>query len=295
MTQKELSLLFSPNCHMDGQILLIPPAEFCRLKGKIIDGSRMFMFVCNGNLDLELNGRQYEMNEYSFFDIMEMTTARVNKSSLDLRAWCLFVTFNFASESLKSLRPGPLNILLEQQNIPIWKFSKKESDLLEGQLLLLKDTLGNMTHYYRQELVELYFRSFSLELGNIMFTYEEDADVSSSCVGKRDFITLNFMKLVFKNFAVEHKIKFYADALCISSKHLTRVIKEMTGKTPYTIISDEIVHQAMNMLEDDKISVGRIAEELRFSDQAAFCKFFKKKMNVSPIVYRNKGNKGRSS
>lgn len=53
------------------------------------------------------------------------------------------------------------------------------------------------------------------------------------------------MKLVSKHFAKEHHIEFYADSLCISIKHLTRVIKEMIGKTPHTVICDEITHQAM--------------------------------------------------
>lgn len=103
---------------------------------------------------------------------------------------------------------------------------------------------------------------------------------------RRDFITLNFMKLVSKHFAKEHHIEFYADSLCISIKHLTRVIKEMIGKTPHTVICDEITHQAMTLLEDDSISIGEIAETLHFSDQASFCKFFKKQKKISPMAYR---------
>ena len=94
------------------------------------------------------------------------------------------------------------------------------------------------------------------------------------------------MKLVSKHFAKEHHIEFYADSLCISIKHLTRVIKEMIGKTPHTVICDEITHQAMTLLEDDSISIGEIAETLHLSDQASFCKFFKKQKKISPMAYR---------
>lgn len=62
----------------------------------------------------------------------------------------------------------------------------------------------------------------------------------------------------------------------------------MLGKTPHDIICGEITHCAMAMLKDDKIPVRQIAEELHFSDQASFCKFFKKQMGIPPMVYRKK-------
>ncbi|MDM8307733.1 helix-turn-helix domain-containing protein [Phocaeicola barnesiae] len=44
----------------------------------------------------------------------------------------------------------------------------------------------------------------------------------------------------------------------------------------------------MLMLEDERIPVGQIAEELHFSDQASFSKFFKKQMKMAPMLYRRK-------
>lgn len=290
MIQKDLFPLFPPNCYREGLLLLVSPDKFHKLEGNSIEESRLHMLVCDGTLELELNGELHEMKGPTFFDIMETVTIRINKVSPNLRAWCLFITFEFASESLKNLRPGPLNRLLEKLYIPIWNLSQKESEILERQLLLLKETLDNPNHYYRQELSETYFRSFSLELGNILFTYEENANDSQPYISKRDFIALNFMKLVSKHSMEEHSIDFYADTLCISTKHLTRIIKAMTGKTPHTIICNELIHQAMTMLEDDSIPVSQIAEKLHFSDQAAFCKFFKKHKKIPPMAYRRRKN-----
>ena len=290
MTQRELFLLFSPDCCRDGLLLLISPDRFHKLKGNTMEGSRLHILVCDGALELELNGKPYEMKGPALLDIMDTITVRINRIDPNLRAWCLFITFEFASESLKNLRPGPLNHLLERLYLPVWHLSQEESGILERQLLLLKETLGNPKHYYRQELSETYFRSFSLELGNIMFTHEENMDDALPYISKRDHITLNFMKLVSKHFMEEHNIDFYAEALCISTKHLTRIVKGMTGKTPHTIICNELIHQAMAMLENDSIPVSQIAEELHFSDQAAFCKFFKKHKKVPPMAYRRRRN-----
>lgn len=172
--------------------------------------------------------------------------------------------------------------MTERQTIPIRIFSAQDNALIENQLCLLKDTLSTQTHYYRQELAQLYFKSFSLELGNIMFAQEKNVEQSASYISKQDLIILNFMKLVSTHFATEHQLEFYANALCISVKHLTRTVRKMTGKTPHTIICDEILGHALHMLDDDSIPISRIAEELHFADQASFCKFFKAQKRSLP-------------
>ena len=63
-----------------------------------------------------------------------------------------------------------------------------------------------------------------------------------------------------------------------------------TGKTPHTIICDEILGHALHMLDDDSIPISRIAEELHFADQASFCKFFKAQKKKSPMEYRRRNH-----
>lgn len=286
MTQNELSLLFPSGCYKNGLLLLVPPGKFHKLEGNAIEKSRMHILLCDGAMELELNGKAYGLKGPSLLDIADTAVVRISKVSPGLRAWCLFVTFEFASSSLKTFRPGPLSHLLERLAIPVWNISREESETLEGQLVLLEKTLGNPGHCYQQELAETYFKSFSLELGNIMFAHKESIDEAQTYISKKDFIALNFMKLVSEHFMKEHNVVFYSEALCVSAKHLVRVVKEVMGKTPHAVICSELVNQAMTMLEDDSVPVSQIAERLHFSDQAAFCKFFKKHKNVSPMAYR---------
>ena len=291
MSLKDLMPLFPPTCYLKGGILLVPPSEFGKLEGRTLGGSRLFMLVSQGSLSLEVSGRNYDVRSHAFLDVMETVTLRMKCFGSDLQAWGVFITFEFASESLKNLRPGPQGYLLERLNIPVQELLEKECDILEQQLKLLQGCLADMKHFYRQELTQLYFKSFSLELGNIMLSHSTEVDSFTPHINKYDFITLTFLKLVSRHFTTEHTVDFYAESLCISAKHLTRVVKEKIGKTPHEVICNEIVHQAMLMLEDERIPVGQIAEELHFSDQAAFSKFFKKQMKMAPMLYRRKYEK----
>lgn len=107
MTQKELMPLFPPTCYLKGGILLVSLSDFGRLEGRTLGGSRLFMLVCHGSLSLQIAGRNYEVRAYAFLDVMETVSIQMEQFSPDLQAWGVFITFEFASESLKNLRPGP--------------------------------------------------------------------------------------------------------------------------------------------------------------------------------------------
>ena len=97
---------------------------------------------------------------------------------------------------------------------------------------------------------------------------------------------MNFMKLICENAVTEHSVTFYADYLCVSTKHLTRLTKETFKQTPHEMICKEIIYHALDMLDNHEISIQQISEELNFADMASFSKFFKKHMQVSPVAYR---------
>lgn len=288
MTMEELMPLFSPGSYINGQVLLISPVEFNKLEGKTIHNSRVFLLVCEGHLDVVVNGISSKMEKQTFFECIDTAVIQIGNVSEKLCAWCLMVDFSFASESLKNLRPGPINYLLATFEVPIRYFSEQECNTIRLRLQLLADILNTSKHFYKQELALLYFKCFNLELGNILFNYVENRKDDYPYTCKKDFIALKFTVLVEKHFVQEHGVEFYANALCISTKHLTRIIKELTGKTPHTIICDTIIHHAMALLEDERLSVSQIAEKLNFFDQASFCKFFKRQVTVSPMEYRRK-------
>lgn len=230
------------------------------------------------------------MCAYSLLDLLDWARVEIVHTSPDLRAYCLLPTFEFTGESMNGLKPGPENYFQDRLYLPVIGISEKENKVLENQLQALEKALSNLDHYYRQELVRTYFKLFLLELGNIMLTHQKESNKSNSVVGRKDIIVTDFLKLVWKHFRTEHNIGFYAEKLNITPKHLARTIKDMLGKTPHEVICEELIQYAFTLLKDDRLSILEISASLCFSEQAAFCKFFKKHTGVAPSEYRNKAD-----
>ena len=95
-----------------------------------------------------------------------------------------------------------------------------------------------------------------------------------------------FQELVFHHYKEHRNVQYYADALFVSSKHLTETIKDVTGRTAGEWIDDAVILESKVLLRNHEISIARIAEEIHFPDQSSFGKYFKKHAGLSPSDYR---------
>lgn len=286
MNPKELAYLFKPSYILSDRLLIASPPELHKLVGKRITDSHIFLLVCRGSLTVAVNGKEYKMKACSFLDVLDWVEFSIQTTDNALEAWCLMPSFEFTRESLNSWKPFSEEYLLNRIYMPVLPISENECGILERQLRLLESSLSDPTHCYRQELACTYFKSMMLELGNITLKYKQENSQTESVISKRDMIMMDFMRLVRKHCVQKHNVDFYADRLCISAKHLSRVIHEMMGKTPHDIICNELLQKALEQLKDNKKPIQEISAAFNFSDQASFCKFFKKHVGMAPSEYR---------
>ena len=81
-------------------------------------------------------------------------------------------------------------------------------------------------------------------------------------------------------------LKFYADKLLISSKYLSNTVREITNQPPSKFITEALLNNAKILLLNSDNSIKEISNELDFSDQYAFGKFFKKHTGLSPSNFK---------
>ena len=100
-----------------------------------------------------------------------------------------------------------------------------------------------------------------------------------------------FITLLIRHYKQEHYIEFYARSLSISPSYLSRIIRQTTQKTAAYFINGLLYAEACRLLRHTDRSIQAIADELNFSDQSAFGKFFKANAGLSPLQYRNRSVK----
>jgi AraC-like DNA-binding protein len=92
--------------------------------------------------------------------------------------------------------------------------------------------------------------------------------------------------MLSSHFKEERGVQFYADALFITPKHLSKTLKEITNKTCSELIDEMVITEARILLQNMGQSVASVAEQLHFSDQFFFSKFFKRHTGINPSQYK---------
>ncbi|RFM34048.1 AraC family transcriptional regulator [Chitinophaga silvisoli] len=104
--------------------------------------------------------------------------------------------------------------------------------------------------------------------------------------GRSQLLSADFKKLVQQYFYTERSVRFYAEKLFVSRKHLSETVKEITGKTAGEWIDATVVLEAKVLLLNPTYSIAQIADMLYFSDQSRFGRYFKNLTGLSPLEYR---------
>lgn len=100
-------------------------------------------------------------------------------------------------------------------------------------------------------------------------------------------LTEKFISLVQQHFKKERFLEYYASLLEVSPKHLSRTVKEATGFSAVEWIDRFIILEAKVLLKSTNMSIQQISDELSFTSQSFFGKYFKKHTNKSPKDFRN--------
>lgn len=105
---------------------------------------------------------------------------------------------------------------------------------------------------------------------------------------RREELLTNFINLIETNFKTERSVNFYAEKLFVTPKHLSAVLKEISGQTAGEWIDNRVILEAKLMLRTSGMTVQEISLALNFSNQSFFGKYFKHLTGMSPRDYRNK-------
>jgi len=99
-----------------------------------------------------------------------------------------------------------------------------------------------------------------------------------------------FTQLVRISGTYKKTIEQYASELNITTGHLSRICRAVTGKSPKEIIMDVYIAEAKLQLSDIEKSINEICYSLGFEDPSYFARVFKRKAGVSPNEFRKVQN-----
>lgn len=104
---------------------------------------------------------------------------------------------------------------------------------------------------------------------------------------KKDYLVNQILQLIEDN-AGNISRKILEEELHYNAEYLNRILKEKINKTLTSYSQEVRVHKAQELLTTTELTVQMIAEKLGFSSENYFYHYFKKHVQLSPNVYRQR-------
>ncbi len=177
---------------------------------------------------------------------------------------------------------------------PVVSLVASDAEVVRQCMENLRRQLGRTSHRYYLEILQNALTGFYLEVDNVLDRYVTDESTAGGVRQHYAAVLQRFISLLMENYREKHTVGFYAEQMHYTPQYLTEIVKRQTGRTVNDFIFEMLYCEARNLLNVSDTSVQQIAEELNFSDQAAFSKFFKRRSGMSPLEFR-KINKAKTA
>ena len=244
----------------------------------------LMVLVLQGSVKISLDYVPYTIKENSFVTIMPTHIFQVAEASNDFKGKLLVIDISFIDECKPEKRSPSMNHYMQLRKNPCTVFLPEEAKHVDGCIQQLREKIRLRTHSFHKEVMQNAFMGFLLEVANILVGKSEA--LARPTLSRKEEILNQFLGLLFENVKQHHMVTYYADKLFITPQYLSLILKELTGKSANKWIDDALITEAKILLKAPQVTVQQVADQLNFSDQSTFGKFFKKHMGVSPIEYR---------
>ncbi len=243
-----------------------------------------FIFIKSGSIKLRQHFSDLELSANMFMVTDPQTVYELISVSDDFQSRMVSYKREFISTlSLKFNRLITYRYFRQQMNVGV-PFHQNDMDVVWKSVNFLKYILDSETEMtYKKEIVEHLFSVFCYQMAGII---SKEDNNSMNQMSRQEEIVFVFLNDLANHHLNNRNVEFYAERQSITTRHLSSVIKSITGRSASQIIASIVINEAKVYLNSSKMSISEISTVLGFSDQYSFSHFFKKHLQMSPSQYR---------
>ncbi len=241
-----------------------------------------YTLVKSGWVNLMYNGRELTLHPGDLYIYSPGFQVTVLGGSKDYHGLCLI-----ADEYMTLSTPMIWNIVrtayypISELGEPVVQLNPLQAEKMWNRMQEIIAYQGSSHHFLKESLRTLY-TLFILDLRNLMETTVGNDKYNEHTAD----LFVKFVRLLPRCFAEHHDIAFYADQLHVTTTHLSRIVRQTTGRTVIDHINQMLLMESSWLLQTTNNSLASIAERLHFADQSSFSKFFHRMKGVPPKTYR---------
>ena len=241
--------------------------------------------IClNGYSRVTINMQEYYLAPGTIMVALPDQILQSLEISDDYQSTCIAVSRNYSDDAFEKLKVM-LPFFFYTKEYPCISLKGEElKHIMEYYTMFWERTNDEVNEFTRDILVTLLV-SMLYEVYSI---YRNRVPRNMARKNRKEVLFDQFMRMLSECYKKERSVNYYAKHLYLTPKHLSSVVKEVSGKTAGEWIDNFVIFEAKSLLKTSQKNIQEIADELNFANQSFFGKYFKHYTGMSPKDYRRK-------
>lgn len=245
------------------------------------------IFCSKGSITFTAGLRRHTLHEKSFFVHLPGSIIQVESIHREASVYSLLCEEEFIRRiniDFKLLT----QLFLGVEKHPCLKMSAPEWEAVRRSFAeIAAEGTPQPEDGYSHEILRSVIRTLAYKVCRIVDRHLRTIPATATASRNRNEAYFNeFMRLLSKHCTQHRSVGFYAEALHLTPKYLTTIIRQTSGRTATEWIDDYVVLEAKNLLKYSTKSIQEIAYCLNFSNQSFFGKYFRNHTGMTPTAYR---------
>ncbi len=243
----------------------------------------LILFIRGGVAHIEIDFTTYELKEDSQITIVPKSTIKCIDISDDFYGSFICYDQAFGIEATPRPEPAYLDFI---RSYPLGTLPKH-------RVAPTHAGIGNITYFlyenegkHRIQIAKNIVQGMFLELYDVI--KERFLADKPKVINRQHELFMQFIHLVYEHGDKQREVAFYADRLCITTRYLACIVRNVAHETAKEIIDRHCMQEIKTLLRTTNQSIQSISIELEFPDQSFFTRYFKKLTGMTPKEFRAK-------
>lgn len=240
-----------------------------------------FLYIKSGSGKHEIDGKEYDLAANTFYIISKGQVHHfLYAKNLD------GTLIRFQDSILPAIQSSKegfyYNLLFALRNYNELGIESADSHLVELLLTrILQEYAAQPSKTIDLSLIQHLFYPIIILLNRYaadkLATQDYDQDLFSQ-----------FTNLLEQYFKQHHDLSFYAEQMGITTRKLTTICREKSGKSAKKLINERVLTGAKRLMKYTSLPLKEITHLLGYKEVGYFCRYFKKSTGMRPTEYKNK-------
>ena len=260
---------------------IITGSDFSVLK-KGYNGYILHLICESGTAEFIVGHRKFCLQPRSLMAIPDAGAIKDIDCDKDFKGLFVLVSDRFL-HSLLPARNYSINGHLKLFSTPVITVTQHQVAVFKADIRAIAKRVGDTGHKFYDEMIGGLLRTLVYDFFEFHSAFAESIpDLNRANEISRQF----FLLLESGRVKYEREPGQYAAALHVSRTYLNTIIKRLTGNNVSYHIDRTASAMIIDYLNENRLSISQIADEMNFTSLGYFSRYCKKHLNMSPTRFR---------